>query len=86
MVMKEEIMKVYVLTTDGYCESYGAELFLTGVYLTKEEAEKAVKTLPEEIRDISKITEAELGKTYGFIKTDDGCNYDNPNYLGGYIE
>lgn len=43
--------RVYIAYFDGYLDGYGTTVSLLGVYDTKEQAEAAFQTLPDEIKD-----------------------------------
>ena len=63
-------MKLYAVTYDGYDMAYGCEIYLYGVYSSKEKAEQIVN---EYKYLYAEITEIELDKNVN-------C------YLGGYYE
>lgn len=88
-------MKVYIVTFDGYhFDSYGSEIYLLGVYSSREKAEEAVKKAVADMKamgdeydsDVNKpnIEEVELNESkrifeYSFEFKTDVC-------LGGYCE
>ena len=57
-------MKVYVLTADTYCGSWGSEISLLGAFSTKEEAEKQADVMQCDI-SIVNIDEVEEPKYLG---------------------
>jgi hypothetical protein len=66
---------VYVVTKNGHKGSYGAAIYLIGVYdnLADAEAQGGL------------VTKVEKNKTYKLRR--DGSGYEhNLNYLGGYTE
>ena len=79
-------MKVWLVTADLYEMSYGAEIYVLGIFSTKEKAEGCVKNS----FSFCKITEIEVDETYyemkenkrGKMKID--CT--KAEYLGGYVE
>jgi len=64
-------MKLYVVTYDGYDGAWGAEIYILGIYDSKEKAKQAIKRN----RDcyLYRIEEMDLNK-------------DSQKYLGGYYE
>lgn len=82
--------KVYLVRIDGLVDNdYGVDLYLLGVYDTRDKAEEAVKTLPDEIKsapdaEYVKIVECDLNKTLEVEKSFWG--YETDVYLGGYME
>ena len=82
--------KVYLVRFDGLvANKFGVELYLLGVYDTRDKAEEAVKTLPDEIKsapdaEYVKIVECDLNKTLEVEKS--FWSYETDVYLGGYAE
>ena len=64
-------MKLYVVTYDGCDESWGTDIYLYGIYDSKEKAEKA----STKIGVYGEINEVELNN-----------NKNQRIYLGGYHE
>ena len=62
--IKENKMKVYVLSGDTYCGSWGSEISLFGVFSNKEEAEKLADKMQCDI-SIVNIDEVEEPKYLG---------------------
>ena len=69
-------MKVYVVTKNGWERSYGAEIYLLGVFDNLQDAEQAN----------GKITEIDLNTTYPLVYDDEHDESINSYYLGGYVE
>ena len=72
--MDQEEIKVYVATENGY-HGWGCEVYLLGVFDSKEKAEATGGDVEEVI----------LNKTYPLSKKNSMESY-NDHYLGGYIE
>lgn len=70
---------VYVVTQDGYLNSYGSEIYLVGVFTDKKKAEKAASA------ERAMITEIPLNKKFPLKKSTWG-GVGNDYYLGGYFE
>ena len=64
-------MKLYVVYYDGYLESWGSEIYILGIYDSKEKAEQAIERNCDCY--LYGIKEMELNK-------------DGEEYLGGYFE
>lgn len=91
-------MTLYVVVADGYVfESYGSEMYLLGVFTSKELAEKCVEenTKDDPLYDkpgvyylVPEIIEVEGDKTFPLVRTDEPYEavYKNDHYIGGYIE
>ena len=75
------MQNVYVVTKDGCHSSYGAEIFLLGVFSDKNTAEK-VATENE-----ADVTEIEPNKAFPLKRGNRSweCGY-NDYHLGGYCE
>ena len=73
--------EVYVLTQDGWTEGYGSEIYLIGVYLDKELAERYVS----EHFNVT-LTIIEPNKAFPLRYGQQGRNMENDYHLGGYIE
>ena len=78
-------MKLYVLTVDGYTESYGSNLFLVGVFDSLKKAKEAQDSLDDEIRQYASIDEVLLNENVPLTK-DEWGNFHNIHCLGGYCE
>lgn len=76
-------MNLYVVTADGWTSGWGTEIYLVGVYDSKE---KALKVIEENESLYCKMSVVELNKTYKMKKDDSWGNYTNKLYLGGYYE
>ena len=63
-------MKLYVVYYDGYLEPWGSEIYILGIYDSKEKAEQAI--------------ERDCGYYYDVKEIE--LNKDVNEYLGGYIE
>lgn len=76
---------VYVVTADGYCDGYGSEIYLIGVFKDEETANAMVDKYPD--LEIS-IAEVEFGKEYPLVANHHGWGdtYKNNKYIGGYVE
>ena len=94
-------MTLYVVVADGYVfESYGTEMYLLGVFTSKELAEKCVEentkkdpyykpnTKPGLYDLVPEIMEIEGDKTFPLVRTADPHEivYQSDYYIGGYIE
>ena len=64
-------MKLYVVTYDGYDGAWGAEIYILGIYDSKEKAKQAIKR--NRGCYLYRIEEMDLNK-------------DSQKYLGGYYE
>ena len=73
-----DIPKAFVVTYDGYSESYGSEIYIYGVYPTRDAAEEALKHdkkyVKKHMHGFADIHEVEIGKGRQEI------------FLGGYTE
>ncbi len=78
----EKESALYVKTADGYMQGYGSEIYLVGVYDSRDKAEQDGQ--------FGSITEITLNKTYPLTKHVDDVlgyeSYENENFLGGYTE
>ena len=72
-------MKMYVVTANGYKSSYGAKIFLIGVFNNEQDAKEA------KAQNGGSITAVDLNTSYPLIPVESWLNA-NPHYLGGYIE
>lgn len=68
--------KLYVVTFDGYCEDYGAYIYLLGVYDTYLKASEAIEKAVEESENmldpnVFKISECEINKSFDIKRMDD---------------
>ena len=88
-------MTLYVVVADGYAfEGYGSEMYLLGVFTSKELAAKCVaentkKNPYHGAYDlVPKIMELEGDKTFPLVGAYNPYDtvYKNDNYIGGYIE
>lgn len=72
---------VYVVTKDGWNDSYGSEIYLLGVFSNKDTAKIVAKEHHAE------VTEIEPNKVFPLKhdKNEPWCDY-NSYYLGGYAE
>ena len=77
-------MKVYLVTFDGYCDSYGSEIYCGGIFETLEKAEDYVeaKCVPNKL--YFTISEIYLNEWLELTKSEN--EYSTNKYLGGYIE
>lgn len=69
-------MKVYVVTSDDWCAGFGTEMYLRGVFLTREKAQKLVDKLNDSKNSYMyyyEILEVDVGK-------------EMHKYIGGYVE
>lgn len=73
--------KVYVLTTDAWTQGHGSAIYLMGVFLDKETAEKKAE---EQDVHVS-ITEIDANKLFP-LQTNAFFEKTNAYYLGGYVE
>lgn len=64
-------MKLYVVTYDGYDMPYGCEMYLYGVYDSKEKAENTTKG---------------KNHMYSFEISEVELNKEGNKYIGGYYE
>jgi hypothetical protein len=78
-------MKVYIVTFDGYKGGYGSEIWLLGIYSTREAADKAADEVKEKFTSIVDVNEVVLDHTYDII-LDEWGSLNSKIYLGGYIE
>ena len=86
--------EVYVMTADGWCEEYGAQIYLIGVFnsleAAKEHEEKIIKDFngrPNDVPYMVRITKAVLNNPIDLTKNNEEWDYYSNNYyLGGYIE
>ncbi len=73
--------KAYVVTANGWRSSYGAEIYLIGVYYNKELAKKIAE------KNEGSVTEIETNKEFPLEKGGgDWGNMGNQHYLGDYYE
>lgn len=73
--------KAYIVTADGWKSGYGAEIYLIGVYYSKELAERIAK------KNKGSVTEIETNKEFPLEKGDPYWgDMRNQYYLGGYYE
>lgn len=83
-------MKVYVVTADGYCDTYGVEIYLIGVFDSLEAAEKAQANNDDLKAEYGSttcaITEVELNSICDLSPDPINLSYENELYLGGYAE
>ena len=86
-------MKVYVVTFNGYCGGYGADLYLLGVYNTRELAdvavEKAIVPMQQEDKhliDCMRVNEMEVDNTLDIKYNGTGEVAYTSGFIGGYIE
>ena len=84
---------VYMVSFDGYLNSYGSESYLLGIYSTQELAEEAVNVFKKRIaerEDIDCDIEPDIkaivvDHTYE-LRIDPDWEVGTQVYLGGYIE
>ena len=93
-------MTVYVAVRDGYNHSYGSLMYLTGVFDTKDEAQKHGRVIEAELNtpyplvpiyepwDKRGWDEEDLDEEDKLeIANDDSpVNYGNDKFIGGYVE
>lgn len=77
-------MKVYLVTFDGYCDSYGSEIYCGGIFETLEKAEDYVESICVPNKLYFTITEIYLNEWLELTKSD--YEYSTDKYLGGYTE
>ena len=79
-------MKVYVVTFDGYTRMHGSQVYLLGVYSSREAADMAAADVPEDDDEsVVTIREVELNDTAEILYYG-GTGYGTQHYLGGYDE
>lgn len=77
-------MKVYLVTFDGYCDSYGSEIYCGGIFETLEKAEDYVEAICVPNKIYFTISEICLNEWSELFKGE--REYFTDKYLGGYIE
>ena len=75
-----ESKTVYLVTSDGWNEGWGTEIYCVGIFSDENEANKVARKNEGDIFNI------ELNKCYNMHKNNHDRNYSNELYLGGYIE
>lgn len=75
-------MKLYAVIFDTYDECFGAEIYLFGVYDTKEKAAERIRYLRETKSKTMYVPDE--GDKYGIKEI--VLNADYEEYLGGYTE
>lgn len=92
---------LYLVTCDGHAGGYGSEIYLVGIFTTKEQAEAAINQVNLDINtvlrnkyddlddnDYCHITLANKDTVY-LMRPGSSCWWDefsNDKYLGGYCE
>ena len=74
-------INMYLLTADGYNDSYGSAIYALGVFDSEKQAVKAKEECGRGL-----ITKLELNKIYPLKGGTWWDGDSNDKYLGGYIE
>ena len=78
--------ELYLVTFDGYCDRYGAEIYLGGIFDSRDKADEYIESQIYLANNRPEITVVPANHGYECKYTEGDYRVSTDIYLGGYVE
>jgi len=78
--------ELYLVTFNGYRDMWGAEIYLGGIFDSRDKADEYIRSQKDLTKVYPKITVIPVNRGYECKCSEDGFFISTDIFLGGYVE